>query len=327
VRIAFSPSSVGVTPADLVSLAVEAESLGYDGAWLAEVAGPEAFALAGAIASVTDRIEVGVAVVAAGTRSPALLAMGAGTVSSLLGGRRFHLGIGASSELIVRHWHGAAFEPPLARVGEAVAATRELLNGGREFHGDTVRVERFRLASLPEGPVDLLVGALGPRMLRMAGATADGVCLNLMTVEAVSRQLGEIRSGAAAAGRDLPAEFQVMARFHVVLTDDLEAGQNMIRTGFGPYFAQPVYNRFLRWMGFGEEAEAVKEAFVRGDREGVATALHDGVVDAVALVGPAGRIQDRLAAYGDAGIEIGALSLIGADASGVADALRTLSPR
>ena len=50
VRLAFSPTTVGVSAGDLVSLSVEAERLGYDSAWVAEVAGPEAFSLAGAIA-------------------------------------------------------------------------------------------------------------------------------------------------------------------------------------------------------------------------------------------------------------------------------------
>ena len=325
-RIEFSPTSIGVTAADLVSLTVEAERLGYEGAWLAEVAGPEAFALAGALAAATKRIDVGVAVVPAATRSPALLAMGAATVSSLLGGRRFNLGIGASSEFIVRSWHDATFDPPLERVREAVEATRTLLDGGREYQGETVRVDRFRLASAPEGPVDLWVGALGRGMLQVAGAIGDGVCLNLMTVEAVGRQLDEIRKGALAAGRDLPEEFGVMARFHTAMTDDLDEGRSIIRAGFGPYFAQPVYNRFLAWMGYPEEAEAVERAFRAGDREGVSAALHDDVVDAVALVGPPDRIRSRLADYSEAGVQIGALSLHGGSATEVATALQALAP-
>jgi len=326
VRIAFSPTSLGVSAADLLSLTVEAEQLGYESAWLAEVAGPEALVLAGALAAATERMDIGVAVVPAGIRSPALLAMGAGTVSSVLKGRRFHLGIGASSEVIVRSWHGAEFDPPLARVRDAVQATRALLGGGREYRGETVRVDRFRLAAVPDGPVDLNVGALGPAMLRLAGAVADGVCLNLMTVAAVGRQLNEIRSGASAAGRDLPATFGVMARFHVVETEDLGEGRDIIRAGFGPYFAQPVYNRFLAWMGYPEEAKAIKEAFATGDRDGVAAALHHDLVDAVALVGPPGRIRDRLSEYAAAGVQTAALSLLGADTAGVAAALRALAP-
>jgi probable F420-dependent oxidoreductase len=326
VRLAFSPTTVGVSAGDLVSLCVEAERLGYDSAWVAEVAGPEAFSLAGAIAAVTERIDVGVAVVAAATRSPALLAMAASTASSILAGRSFHLGIGSSSEVIVRDWHGAEFDPPLVRVGEAVEATRALLSGERGYSGTTVQVDRFRLAGGGDGPIGIYIGALGPQMLRLAGAVADGVCLNLGTAEGTGRQIEEVRAGASRAGRDLPESFDVMARFHVVMTEDPGQGRDLIRAGFGPYFAQPVYNRFLAWMGYPQEAVAVAAAFASGDRAGVAAALHDEIIDSMTIVGPAPRIRDRLAEYEESGVDVAALSFLGVDSAGVAAALQALAP-
>lgn len=325
-EIAFSPSTPFLPASDLVDLTVEAEALGYRAAWLAEVAGPEAFALAGAIAARTERMDLGVAVVPAATRSPALLAMGAATVSSLLGGRRFDLGVGSSSQLIVESWHDREFAPPLARVDEAVRATRALIAGDRSFAGTTVAVDRFRLGDAPAGPIGLYVGALGPRMLRLAGAIGDGVCLNLMTAGAVSGQLAEIRRGAAEAGRDLPDDFGVMARFHVAVTDDLDGARTMIRSAFGPYFAQPVYNRFLAWMGYEEEAASIREAFGRGDREGVAAGFHDALVDGVTLVGPPSRIRERLAEYEAAGVRVAALNLLAPGRDAAAAALAALAP-
>lgn len=324
--IAFSPSTPFLGAADLVDLSVAAEELGYSATWLAEVAGPESFALAGAIAARTERLSVGIAVVPAATRSPALLAMGAASVSSLLQGRRFDLGIGASSEVIVESWHDREFAPPLARVDESVRATRALLAGERGFEGATVTIDRFRLAVASVGPVGLFVGALGPRMLRLAGAVGDGACLNLMTAGHVERQLAEIRRGAADAGRDLPEDFAVMARLHVVVTDELDGARAMVRAAFGPYFAQPVYNRFLAWMGYEEEAGEIRRAFVAGDRQGVAAALRDEIVDRVTLIGPPGRIRDRLAEYSAAGVDVAALNLLAGDTTAVAEALRALAP-
>lgn len=323
--LAYSPSAPGAGSAALVDLCAEAEALGYEEAWLAEVAGPESFALAGAIAATTQHMSLGIAVVPASTRTPAVLAMGAGTISQLLGGRELSLGIGSSSQLIVETWHGAPFAPPLARVREAVEATRALLRGERSYAGDHVRADRFTLTAPPLGPVRLFVGALGPRMLRLAGAIGDGVCLNLMAPEVVPRQLAEIRRGAEEAGRALPDHFRLMARFHTVLTDDLEAGRGAVRAGFGPYFAQPVYNRFLGWCGHPEAAAAITEAFAAGDRAGVAAALTDEIVDGVALVGSEERLRDRLAEYAAAGIDVGALNILGSTET-VREALRVLSP-
>jgi probable F420-dependent oxidoreductase len=323
--LAISPSTPGIPASDLVDLCVAAEDLGYRAAWVAEVAGPEAFSLLGAVASRTKTLDLGVAVVPAMTRSPALLAMAAGTVSQLLGGRDFSLGIGSSSQTIVEHWHGAPFVPPLARVRESVEATRALLGGERGYDGSHVSVDRFRLASRPMGRVRVFVGALGPRMLRLAGAVGDGVCLNLMPPGAVPRQLAEVRRGAEAAGRELPDHFRVMARFHIVLTDDVESGRGLIREGFGPYFAQPVYNRFLRWLGHETEAAGISEAFAAGDRGAVAAAFTDAIVDGVSLVGGPAEVRSRLDEYSEAGVDIGALNVIG-DLQAVRDGLGYLAP-
>lgn len=324
-RLGLSPSTPGFAAPDLVDLAVEAERLGYEEAWVAEVAGPEAFTLLGALATRTERMHLGVAVVPAMTRSPALLAMGAATVSQLLGGREFSLGIGSSSNVIVEQWHGAEFVPPLGRVRESVEATRALLDGEREYLGEHLTTRRFRLDAPPAGPVRLFVGALGPRMLRLAGAVGDGVCLNLMPPEAVPRQIAEIRRGADDAGRDLPDHFRVMARFHVVITDDVDAGRGMIRAGFGPYFAQPVYNRFLAWLGHDDAARGIADAFARGDRAGVAAAFTDPIVDGVGLVGSPDTIRRRLEEYAAVGVDVGALNIIG-DAATVYAGLKQLAP-
>ena len=323
-HLAFSPTTPGISSVEQLALCGLAEELGYHSAWAAEVAGPGAFALLAAAAVRTTRMELGVAVVPATTRSPALLAMEAATVSQLLAGRALWLGIGASSQFIVESWHGGAFDPPLARVEEAVAATRALLAGERGYLGTHVRIERFVLASAPAGPVRIAVGALGPAMLGLAGALGDGACLNLMPPSLVPRQRDAIVTGAASAGRVLPDHFTVMARLHLVVGDDLGACRDVVRRGFGPYFAQPVYNRFLAWMGHPEPAAALSAAFAAGDRDAVARAMNDRVVDDIALAGPIGRIRDRLEEYSASGLDVGAVNVIAPSAAEVAEVLREL---
>ncbi|MDX1691672.1 MAG: LLM class F420-dependent oxidoreductase [Acidimicrobiia bacterium] len=325
-ELAFSPTSPGVDAADLVDLSVEAEHLGYRSVWTAEVGGPDAFSLLGAVAARTTTVDLGVAVVPSTTRTATLLAMSAASVSQLAGGRSVGLGLGASSRVIVERWHGAEFDPPLTRVRESVEAVRALLGGEREYHGSTTQAASVRLTAPPAGPVPLFVGALGPGMLRLAGAIGDGVCLNLMPADAVPDQLAEIRAGAEEAGRTLPDDFGVVARFHVVPCDDPAEGRGFVRQAFGPYFAQPVYNRFLAWCGYPEEAEAIADGFASGDRQAVATALHDELVDAITPIGPAGRIRDALEPFAEAGIGVAALSINAAGATAVGSALRDLAP-
>ena len=326
-ELAISPSTPGLTVSDLAELCGYAEDLGYRQAWLAEVAGPDAFVLAGAIARRTERMECGVGVVPAYTRTPAGLAMAAASVSQLMGGRPFRLGIGASSEVIVEQWHGVPFTKPLARVRDTVLAVREALAGQGDYVGATLTMSRFRLATVPPGPVPIFVGALRPGMLGLAGEVGDGVCLNLMPPRIVIRQLAEVRRGASAAGRDLPADFGVMARLQTVVTDDPAGVREMLRTQFlGPYLAQPVYNRFLEWMGYEEEARAIVAGWAAKDRASVSAAINDGLIDDLVIVGDVKHVRNRLDEFAASGLTVAALMVLTPSRSAVEDTLRALAP-
>ncbi len=308
----------GASVRELAELAVFGEQLGYRTGWLAEVAGPESMVAATAVAMATRQMALGVAVVPAFVRTPALLAMAAGSVSQALQGRPFRLGIGSSSETIVSGWNGVPFERPLRRVREMVEGVRAGLSGDGDYDGRLVSMRRFRSASPPAGPVDLYVGALGPGMLRLAGQVADGVCLNMMPPRIVPRQLATI-------GRD--EAFGVMARLHVLVTDDRAAGRQHLRESIlGGYLAQPVYNNFLRWMGFEEEADAIASGWAARDREAVYRALHDDLVDDLAIIGDIARVRDRIDEYLEAGIQQAAIGLLDTSRAGLEEALRALAP-
>src|ERR671923_1313518 len=99
--LAISLPPTGVTFADNIEFAREAESSGYDSAWVAEVGGNDAFALGSAVAAATERLRIGTAVVPMNIRGPALLAMASSTMDAMAGGGRTICGIGVSSPQIV----------------------------------------------------------------------------------------------------------------------------------------------------------------------------------------------------------------------------------
>ena len=325
-ELAISPSTPGLSVSELADLCRFAEDLGYGQAWLAEVAGPDAFVLAAAVAQKTERLECGVAVVPVYTRTPAALATAAASVSQLMGGRPFRLGLGASSGVIVEQWHGVPMVKPLARVRDTALAVRQALTGEGDYIGTTLTMSRFRSATLPSGPVPIFIGALRPRMLAVAGEVGDGVCLNLMPPRVVIRQLAEVRRGAEAAGRELPADFGVMARLQTVVTDEPAGVKETLRNQFiGPYLAQPVYNRFLAWMGYEEEAKAIAAGWAAKDRASVAAAIHDRLIDDLVLVGNAGYVRDRLDEFAAAGLTVAGLMVHTPSRSAVEDTLRALA--
>src|SRR6185369_14001121 len=137
-----------------------AEDLGYESIWIAETGGPDPFVLAGAVAQVTKRVRIGLAVSPVYIRTPATIAAAAGTISQLAPGR-FILGLGASSHAIVGGWHGTPFRKPLTRVRETVTTVRSMLAGQKSsVDGETLRSHGFRLMVPPAAPVPIYVGAL-----------------------------------------------------------------------------------------------------------------------------------------------------------------------
>src|SRR5882724_2069972 len=283
-------------------VAEHAEILGYESLWIADTgAGPDAFVVAAVAAGVTRRARIGTAVIPVYTRALPVHAAGAGSVAQLAPGR-FVLGLGVSSETIVDTWGGVSFEKPFARMRETVAVLRQMLAGERvSFEGKTVRTKNFRLVSPPPRPVPIYIAALMPPMLELAGEIADGVILNFMPVEAVPRMLAHVRKGTERAGR-AGAELEVVARFQTVVTDDVPAAREAIRQMMGPYFATSVYNRFVAWCGFAEEARAIDAAWRAKDRARNVAAVTDDMVDRLAIIGTPEHCRKQLAAFVKAGV-------------------------
>jgi probable F420-dependent oxidoreductase len=307
---------------DAVPMARFARELGYEELWLAEVSGGDAYAIAGALAIGAPGMRIGTAVVPAQTRTPMVHAMAAMSLSQLTGGN-FVLGIGLSSPNIVRDWGGQPYDKPLVRLREHVQVLRQMLSGEKtDFTGKTLSAKRFRLGKLP-GPVPIYLGALNEQALRMTGELCDGVCLNMVPESALPQVLGAVRAGAEAAGRD-PNEIEVVARLHVVMVDDPAQGRALIRNVFGAYAATPGYNRAFEWMGFGEQAQQIRERFAKGDRAGVASAVTDDLCDAMAVIGNAETVRARVRAYAEQGIDVSVINPI-ADPAGAKRLLQTLA--
>lgn len=302
----------GVSAADGVAIAQEAERRGFGAVWAAEVQGPDAFSTLGALAATTD-LDLGVAVVPAQTRTPPVLGMTAVSLAELSGGR-FTLGVGSSSEVIVQRWAGQRFDKPLTAVRETVEALRPMLRGERStFDGEIVQVGGYKPHAVPPGGrVPLVLGALNPKSCRTVGELGvDGVCLNQLAPHHVPQVLEQVAAGARAGGHadeGLPAGFQVIARLFCAVTDDVPAAREFVKAAFGPYIATSVYNKFYRWMGYEDVAQAVLDA--DGDRQAMAAAVTDQVVDELFCLGTADQVADKVAAYVEAGVTVPVLSTI-----------------
>jgi 5,10-methylenetetrahydromethanopterin reductase len=242
--------------AELTALAVAAETAGFDQVWVSnDLLLRSAPVLAAVLAARTSRISLGIGVMNPYSVHPGELAMMAATLQEASGGR-FLLGLGAGAAEFLR-WAGIARTAPLATTTAAVVTLRTLLG-----HQDADRSllpawARDGAAALkfPLGrPVPVYVGAMGPRMLAMAGAHADGALPLLYPPETYAAARDAVLSGAAPAGRAV----DVPACFWVSLSDDQARARGALAEKlayYGASFAPPLLaSAGLRPADFAEAA-------------------------------------------------------------------------
>ena len=180
-RIGYAASPNAAAPLAVAS-AQAAEEAGFHEVWLPEdYCERGVFAIAGAVAALTDRIQIGIGVINPWTRHPVLTAMETAGLDELAEGRLV-LGMGASNERWMTTWLGIPFDKPITRTRESVEAIRDLLAGKavqREVNGYAVNTALSFQAQRPDVPIYL--GAKGRRALAVAGQCADGVLLSVMS--------------------------------------------------------------------------------------------------------------------------------------------------
>jgi probable F420-dependent oxidoreductase len=273
---------------------------GFTDVWSSEVAGADAFTPL-ALASVWEpRLRLGTAIVPVFTRGPALIAQSAATLAGAAPGR-FTLGLGASSPAIVEDWNSLAFEQPFRRTRDVLRFVRAALAGEKVSGSfDTFTTRGFRLEDPPGDPVPILLGALRPQMLALAGREADGAILNWLGPDDVARCLEAIGNDNA----------QVVARVFVCPTEDVSYARALGRRMIAAYLTVPAYAEFHRWLGRGSALESLWRLWSAGDRAGAAASVPDEVVDALILHGSPESCRAQVAAYAAAGVQVPVIALL-----------------
>jgi F420-dependent oxidoreductase-like protein len=300
---------------EIVTLAQEAERLGYSVVWVAEAYGSDAATVLSYIAAKTERIDIGSAVFQIPARTPAMTAMTAATLDLLSGGR-FRLGLGLSGPQVSEGWHGVRFAKPVARTREYVEVVRMAL--ARQ----TVRREgEFFPLPLPDGPgkalkltvhpvresIPTYLAAIGPKNLELAGEIADGWLAIFFAPEHASEQRQHIDAGRKRAQRE-GEPFDVSASVPVVIGDDVGACADRLRAYAALYLGgmgsrdQNFYNQLACRMGFEDDARRVQDLYLDRQHRDAMAAVPFDFIDQTSLIGPPERIAERLRAFADAGV-------------------------
>ncbi len=315
-------SRYGITiPFDGVSLLEHREwytrlvDLGYTDVWSAEVDGVDGFTPLALAAAWEPRLNLGLAVAPTFTRGPGLLAM---TIAALaeVAGERLIVGLGASSQPVVERWNGIAYERPFARTRDVLRFVNRALAGEKIDEAfDTFTIRGFKLSRPVSQRPTILLGALRPTMLKLAGAEADGAILNWLAAEDVAQCRAEV-------GLDKT----IAARLFVVPTADADLARTVGRRMISSYLTVNAYAEFHRWLGRTEQLGPMWEAWAAGDRKLANAAIPDEVVDALIIHGSYDACRDHVARYVEAGVAVPTIAIVPVGVA-LEDAIVGLAPR
>ena len=288
-------SLAALGPRATTEIAQLAESLHYRSLWTVEATGTDAFTLLAAVATVTPTMGLGTGIVPIQLRTPPLAAMSAATLQALSPDADVWLGLGVSAPAILRQHGMPGADRPLAMMREYVALMRECLSGESvTFEGDFWQVKRFRLGvRLRERRPQIVMAALNPRMLRLAGEVADGVLLNYIPASHVGPSIEHVRAGGDAT---------IFAYVHAAV-GDFERRATSARRDLFNYAMADGYAHMFRASGFGDEVDEVRARQAERDRDGALAAVSDRMIQAIDFIGDAGEVTDFVRSYVDAGVQ------------------------
>ena len=293
---------------NIIEIAQEAESLGYDTIWTAEAWGSDVFTPLSWIGAHTSKIKLGTGIAQLSARTPAATAMAALTLDHLSGGRMI-LGLGVSGPQVVEGWYGQPFAKPLSRTREYVQIVRKILKREEPV---TNEGEHYPLPYRGEGSWDLgkplksithplrsdlpiFLGAEGPKNVTMTAEIADGW---LPLYYSPFRQ--EVYADQIKNTKD---SFEISAGVTIEICDDVEKGLIPIKNSLALYIGgmgaakRNFHTELMSRMGFESEAKNIQKLFLEGKRTEAAVAVPSQFADEIALVGPVDRIKDRLNAW------------------------------
>ena len=298
------------TIGDLEARIKAAEDLGYDIVGMPHIAGRDAMTTLAAIAPRTTRIRFATGIVPIWTRTPVTLAQEAAVIQEATGGR-FMLGVGVGHRDLVENWHGQTFRKPVTAMREYLTILRRALRDAQVQYDGEVFSAHFGFLGFSPPDVPLLVGALGPRMLQLAGELADGVVL-WMSSPAHIRDvvMPNLAIGAARAGRAV-SDLSVLPCLFAAPGPDRASARDAIRRQMFAYVQLPFYREMLVASGFAPDLAAFDAGVAAQDLPEALAGLSDAMIDEIAATGSLDDVASTLDAFARAGATMPGLGIVG----------------
>ena len=324
----------GGTPDEMAAAAAKVATLekaGLDVVWVAEAYSFDAVSYMGYLAAKTDTVQIGSAILPIYTRTPTLLGMTAAGLDALSNGR-FILGLGASGPQVIEGFHGLPYDAPIGRTKEIVEVCRQVwrrepvVHDGRYYHlplpegQGTGLGKALKLINRPLRPnIPVYIASLGPKNIEMTAEVADGWLPIFYLPEKAHDVFGEsLAKGAANRSPDL-GPLEVVAGGLVAIGDDVASMRDFMRPMVALYVGgmgargQNFYNALACRYGFEAEAKEIQDLYLDGKKDEAAKKVPAEFLEQMTLVGPAGYVKERIAAFKESGVTTLSVNPIGDD--------------
>jgi F420-dependent oxidoreductase-like protein len=282
---AFNPAVKSLD--ESIGRAQAAERLGYESIWTSQLPDArDASLILAAYAAETNRIGLGTGVLPIYTRHPTAMAQMAATLDEMSGGR-FILGIGISHKVTVESMWGMHLDSPLTAMREYLDIVRTSLREGSCSYEGKYFTARWAYSAPRRPDLPVMISALNPHMLDLAGEHADGVVLWMCSPGYIREHVvPAVAAGRKKAGKTLEG-FEIVAPVPVCLTTDRAAAQAVFRKTVERYANLPYYRKMMDKSGFAAE-------LATGD-------ISPEMLDEYAGIGDENQVRDAIRRYREAG--------------------------
>lgn len=309
---------------------VELEKAGLDVAWIPEAYSFDAVSAMGYIAAKTERITIASGILNIYSRTPALMAMTAAGVDALSEGRCM-LGLGASGPQVIEGFHGVPYNAPITRMREIVEICREiwLRENKLDYQGKKYKIplpadqgtglgKALKIINHPyREEIPIALATLGEKSVEMTAEIADAWLPAFFMAEGADAVWGDaLRRGNAKRDPGRPP-LEVYAGGAVAVGGGLESYRDMSRPGIALYVGgmgareKNFYNQIFCKYGYEQEAEAIQNLFLSGQKSQAEAAIPQSYLDSTSLIGSEGFIKDRLQVYKESGVTSLNVSFLG----------------
>ncbi len=298
----------------------ELEKVGLDIIFVPEAYSFDAVSQLGYLAATTSTVQLASGIIQIYTRTPSLTAMTAAGLDYVSDGR-FVLGLGASGPQVVEGFHGVTYDAPLARTREVVDICRQVWRRERVQHqGKHYQIplpadrgtglgKPLKLINHPvREKIPILVAAIGPKNVELTAEIAEGWQPIFFAPEKAHSVWGDALAAGKARRDPSLGELDIYAGPTLAIGEDADKYLAGVKPHLALYIGgmgakgKNFYNDLACRYGYAAEAATIQDLYLAGRKDEAAAAVPDDLARAVNLIGPAGYVKERIAAFAEAGV-------------------------